>query len=249
MSTIRLIEELSLNALPSLKTVCYDGWVLRFADGFTRRANSVNPLYPSSLPLDEKIDYCEQVYAGLHKHGTVFKLTAAAQPPGLADALIRRGYHEDGLTSVQTLDLAHLPPAPTADLTISEAVTDSWLTAYFALNEGDLARLPLLCRMLGLIVPAIGCFCLWRDGAPEAVGLAVIERGWAGLYDIAVRREARKNGVGTALVLHMLDWARGCGAHHAYLQVVAENTPALRLYGKLGFTEAYRYWYLQKANK
>lgn len=248
MSTLRLIEELSLNALPSLKTVYYDGWVLRFADGFMRRANSVNPLYPSTLPLDEKIAYCETAYAGLQAHGTVFKLTSAAQPPGLTDALIRRGYHEDGHTSVQTLDLAHLPPAAPADLVVSEAVTDDWLRDYFDLNAGDVTRLPLLRQMLALVTPRMGCFRLLIDGQPGAVGLAVIERGWVGLYDIAVRREARQNGVGTRLVLHMLHWAHGCGAQHAYLQVVVANAPARGLYGKLGFREAYRYWYLQKAN-
>jgi N-acetylglutamate synthase len=248
MSTLRLIEELSLNALPSLKTIHYDGWVLRFANGFMRRANSVNPLYPSLLPLDEKIDYCESMYAGVHAHGTVFKLTSGAQPHGLADALLQRGYHEDAQTSIQTLDLVHLPPATPEDLFISDAVTNDWLRDYFDLTAGDSARLPLFRHMLSLIVPQVACFRLLIDGEPGAVGLAVIERGWVGLYDIVVRREARKNGVGTRLVLNILNWAQSCGAQHAYLQVMMANTPALKLYGKLGFREAYRYWYLQKAN-
>lgn len=248
MSTLRLLEELSLNALPGLKTIYYDGWVLRFADGFMRRANSVNPLYPSILPLDEKIDYCEAVYRGLHVHGTVFKLTSGAQPPELADKLIQRGYREEARTSIQTLDLAHLPPAPPADLVMSETITDEWLRDYFALSGGDSARLPLFRHMLGLIVPTTACFRLLIDGEPAAVGLAVVERGWVGLYDVVVRHEARKNGVGTRLVLNMLAWAHGCGAKHAYLQVIMANTPALNLYRKLGFHEAYQYWYLQKAN-
>jgi N-acetylglutamate synthase len=249
VSTLRLIEELSLNALPSLKTIYYDGWVLRFADGFMRRANSVNPLYSSLLPLDEKIDYCESLYAGLHTHGTVFKLTSAAQPHGLVEALVRRGYHEDASTSIQTLDLAHLPPALPANLVVSEKVTDEWLHDYFSLNAGDLSRLSLFRQMLSLIVPRIACFRLLIDGTTCGIGLAVMERGWVGLYDIAVRREARQNGVGTRLVLHMLNWARGWGAQHAYLQVMLANLPALGLYRKLGFREAYQYWYLQKASR
>jgi GNAT superfamily N-acetyltransferase len=41
----------------------------------------------------------------------------------------------------------------------------------------------------------------------------------------------------------MLGWAQENGARHAYLGVVELNSPARRLYDKLGFREAYRYWY------
>jgi hypothetical protein len=57
------IEELSMNAWPAFRTRLYDGWVLRTADGYTMRSNSVYPLYPSRLPLARKIAYCESVYA------------------------------------------------------------------------------------------------------------------------------------------------------------------------------------------
>src|SRR5437868_6694718 len=55
----RVIEELTLNAWPPLQSMLYDGWLLGFSHGYTRRANSVQSLYPSSLPLDEKIAICE----------------------------------------------------------------------------------------------------------------------------------------------------------------------------------------------
>ena len=41
---IQTIEELSLNALPCLQQILDDGWVLRLAEGYTKRANSVTPL-------------------------------------------------------------------------------------------------------------------------------------------------------------------------------------------------------------
>jgi len=52
---IRRLEEIQMNALPSLQIILYDGWVIRFADGFTGRANSVNPVYYSSVDIAEKI--------------------------------------------------------------------------------------------------------------------------------------------------------------------------------------------------
>ncbi len=51
---IRLIEEISMDAWPSAQTLLYDGWVLRFSGGYTRRANAVYPLYSSSLDVNEK---------------------------------------------------------------------------------------------------------------------------------------------------------------------------------------------------
>ena len=51
MNEISLIEEISMNAHPSLKTIVYDGWILRFVNEHTNRANSINLTYPGKLPL------------------------------------------------------------------------------------------------------------------------------------------------------------------------------------------------------
>ena len=101
---IRSIEELSMNAWPAMQTLHYDGWVLRYSDGYTKRANSVYPLYPSEINLDEKIEFCESFY---HDRGlpAVFKLTEASTPANLDARLAERGYRKDSPTSVQTLDL------------------------------------------------------------------------------------------------------------------------------------------------
>src|SRR5215468_4600361 len=107
-----------MNALPALQSIHYDGWALLFANGYPRRANSVQVLYPSLLPLEEKIDFCEQQYTarGLK---TVFKLTLAA--PGGLDATLRaRGYVEDCYSSVQTLDLSTITPQPDASDAVIE---------------------------------------------------------------------------------------------------------------------------------
>src|SRR4051812_28687177 len=96
---IRDMEERSINAWPALQTLLYDGWVLRFSNRYTRRANSVNPLYPSTLGINQKISACEQFY-GRHGLNTVFKMTAQSTP-GLDALLAEQGYWPDAHTSVQ----------------------------------------------------------------------------------------------------------------------------------------------------
>ena len=76
-SIIRKYEELSLNSFPALQTQLYDGWALRFANGFNNRANSVSLLYEFTLDLEAKVCECEKRYIaqGLP---SVFKITDAA---------------------------------------------------------------------------------------------------------------------------------------------------------------------------
>ena len=144
---IQEIEELSMNAWPSLQTLLLDGWVLRFAAGYTRRANAVCPLYPSSQALDARIQACERLYRdrGLP---VVFKMTAAAQPANLDGVLAAQGYTLDAPTSVQTLTLSNraLAPAPCAQLTGS--FSEEWLAAYCRMTGVSTAREATLRRCL-----------------------------------------------------------------------------------------------------
>jgi len=39
------IKEQTMNVWPSLQTILLAGWIIRMAGGYTKRANSVNPIY------------------------------------------------------------------------------------------------------------------------------------------------------------------------------------------------------------
>lgn len=242
---IQHIEELSLNAWPSLRTLHYDGWLLRFANGYTRRANSVYPLYTSTLELPEKVAYCEQLYTA-RQQATVFKMTSAAQPEHLDDYLAQQGYSREAETSVQTLSLDDLETPIAQNVIMDSKLTESWLDAFCRLNNIANRHIPTMTRMLNNILPAC-CFCAVRqDDETVAVGLAVAERGYVGLFDIVTAAAYRKRGFGTQLMLHLMQWGKANRAHSAYLQVMKNNPPALQLYARLGFQEAYAYWYRVK---
>lgn len=242
MMTITQIEEFSLNAWPAPQTFLYDGWVLRFAGGYTRRANSINPLYVSTLPLEEKIATCERMY-GEQNLPVVFKMTSAASPPGLDDVLAARGYRAEAHTSLQVLDLNAWSGTPPDDFCFATELANEWLTVFCALS-GTLERHHAPMRqILGLILPA-RCFAILRVGdEPVACGLAVLQDGVVGIFDIVVAAEQRRKGYGRQMMDGLLAWGKQQGAHGSYLQVMCNNPPALRLYANLGYREVYPYWY------
>jgi N-acetylglutamate synthase len=242
---IRAIEEATLNAWPALQQMVYDGWLLRFANGYTGRANSINPVYAGSLPAVEKIGACERLYRarGLPAN---FRITPLV-PPDLEPVLEDQGYVARSLTSVQCLELDSKMPSQNgltpAEMQAWERPSRPWLQACINLNEVPAHAVPILWGILNNIVTPSRYLLLCRENQPIACGLAVVEERYAGLYKIATHPAQRGRGYGSQLVLSLLAWAKDQGARLAYLQVTAENAAAQRLYTRLGFVEFYRYWY------
>ncbi|WP_421616980.1 GNAT family N-acetyltransferase [Brevibacillus sp. TJ4] len=242
----KMIEELSLNHWQSLSTLLYDGWLLRFADGYTKRANSINPLYGSSLDLDEKVAYCEKLYAA-NQLRAAFKITPFAQPDALDASLEKKGYVLVDHTSVQTVSLDGISPPPTCAVHIDDTIQDEWIGNMCRLNQIAEGHRDAMRRMLANIRTKKAFVTLYRDQVAVACGLGVIERDYIGLYDIVTDARFRNEGYGTQLVHHLLHWGKENGAKFSYLAVLRDNAPAHRLYAKLGYEEVYTYWYRVKS--
>ncbi len=237
------IEQASLNAWPGLQQVLYDGWMLRFAGGYTKRANSVNPLFPSSLGLDEKIRFCEGRYAerGLPP---IFRLTSFAAPAELDPALADRDYRRVAPTSVMHRDLEPLAGPPAGSVKLGEESAGDWLALFCQFSGSTLNEHQTHRQILESILGQTLFASLSDSGRAVACGLAVLEGDCVGLFDLVTDPACRNRGYGTELVSGLLAWARQHGARHAYLQVVEANAPARHLYAdKLGFRPLYRYWY------
>ena len=101
---IRMFEEMSFNAHPALQTQFYDGWLLRFSNGYSNRANSVNMLYPSSIDLETKIDECERRYT-VANLASVFKIIEGEHTQ-IDSILERRGYEIVTPSDIEILDLS-----------------------------------------------------------------------------------------------------------------------------------------------
>lgn len=56
-------------------------------------------------------------------------------------------------------------------------------------------------------------------------------------FGMSVAVEERNKGVGTALLRHLIEWAKGTGIKRLELEVYAHNAPAIHLYRKFDFVE------------
>lgn len=246
-ANIRKIEEMSMNAWPALQTVLFDGWVLRFANGYSKRANSVNPIYESTLDIHEKIINCEQVYHSKNLP-TIFKITDGPVQVTYDELLSGRGYEKHDETSLRTLSLNKYNPIISDHLQDEGTFTAEWIKNYLTCADiHEVETVQTIQMMLSHIVSPKVCAILKMDDEVVACGYGVIENGYVGIFDIIVKESQRGHGYGQTLVEGILGLAKRKGAQTAYLQVMCRNKVADWLYEKLGFEEVYRYWYRVKA--
>ena len=248
MNHYKRIEEMSLNGWPALQTIVYDGWLIRFAEGYTKRSNSVSALHQGTLKLEEKISYCEQLYQS-RGQTPVFKVTSFADGLKLDEALEHRAYRKLDHTLVKTAELSRLAELPAKsgfDFKLANEPTDDWLKAIGVMQQLNERQLGTKRRMLAEIPFKKAFITLREDGKPVACGFVVIEEGWAGLYDIVTDQACRGRGCGEQLTYLLLHWAKREAADRSYLLVVKTNAAANRLYDKFGFQEQYDYWYRVK---
>ena len=241
---IRFLEEIAANGHVALNTMQYDGWIMRFSNGYTGRANSISVLYPSTIPLEEKIDYCEKCYAkqGLPAN---FKLTEGDEK--LSDMLAKRGYKVVTPTDIMILDnLQNGDDQLYKDCCFSDK-PDDWLPYYFKYeNITDKAKQETFRQILSkVLVDTIYCSVLY-EGKIVACASTAIEQGYALIHNVIVDANARGHGLGEKLCRALIAKAKEHGAEHAYLQVVQTNEIAMNLYKKLGFKKAYSYWYMKQ---
>ena len=130
---IQTIEEISLNAWPSLQQILDDGWILRFADGHTKRANSVNQLYVGTKDVYEKIKRCEQIYVDKNLQ-PIFRITPLASPENLDEILAHSGFEKKDVSSVQVMDLESITPQAAGSIQLWTEFSQDWLDSFIHLG-------------------------------------------------------------------------------------------------------------------
>lgn len=236
------VEEISLRAWPAIEEEFFDGWRLRFSQGVTKRANSVQPFTGSTHPLGEKVIRSEEWYAA-RGAPCIFRLTPLSEP-GLEPLLIDRGYCEIEPTLVLRRKITAEIQAWAGDRLIV-AEPSEWLDAFARVSGSPEGPPPPLLKIIEKGIERRVLALLWSDtlNAPIACGMAVLEGDWVGLYDLVTLETHRRSGVGTELIGSLLSVGARSGSSHAYLQVTQGNVAARSLYEKLRFEPVYRYSY------
>jgi predicted GNAT family acetyltransferase len=239
-SVIKTIEDLSLNAWPSHQIQIYDGWLLRFSYFYTHRTNSVEQIGPSTLPIPEKIAYCEEVY---RKWGTpaIFKISPLISPD--FDALLEQQQyiiqHSTDVMTIRDLRAYDSLPVP---VDVSAFIPSTWIEALFALKGTTNVMHRLVVPSMYRAIPKdTVCASVHEDGRIVATGLGILDRDYIGVYAIHVHPGYRRRHYASAICRTILNKGLEKGARKAYLQVVQDNDAAISLYSSLGFSYLYNY--------
>jgi GNAT superfamily N-acetyltransferase len=248
MAGLPILDELMANAWPPLEAERQNGWRLRWAEGMTRRANSVLASGAADQ-IPELVQRSERFY---RRRGALpaFQVSTASAPSSLTDYLTDHGYATTALTSVaqaRTADVVSNAASADYSVMVSSHATDAWFNAYWSVESGR-GRSPrhaTVCRQTLLAPPLPTRFVAVGQGAETiAVGQIVIERGWAGVQCMATRSTHRRTGAAKLVLHHLALEAASAGADRMYLAVLADNPNAVGLYTSASFRETHEYRYL-----
>lgn len=235
------IEHATIFTWPAGVTEERNGWFYLASGGVTGRVNAVWPLSWTGDTLDAAIDDVEAWYAarGLLPR---FKLTDGAYAPDeLPEALTRRGYESVMPTLIMTAPIA--PSAATSNVLLTEHLPPAFdaVLRETAKDESEYnERLSIALR-----APQPATFgMIERSGRTAAIGMSAATGAYAGIFLMRTTPDARRQGLARRILNALLAQAHGWGARTAFLQVDADNNPAIALYESEGFTRlsAYRFW-------
>jgi len=233
------VEEACLNAWPALREVLLDGWLLRFSEGLTRRANSANPLRPVS---HVDLQTCEALYrrSGLP---TIFRVLSLLDP-SVEERLAEAGYTEEGESCVLYGPIEDIETARDPDVRLQDEPNPEWFAAMASLQNHSSEQAATYRRIVGQVALPAAFAAMSDEGEGVAVAYGALHNGLLCYESVITDNRRRRRGYGRRIITALAAWAKEQGADGACLAVEVHNTPARALYDATGFkTELYQYHY------
>jgi GNAT superfamily N-acetyltransferase len=240
-SEVVSLERLAARSWRGLEEEPYGDWLLRAGEDFTGRANS-------ALVVGEPPARLEDAVAAVGRWYAARGLRPQAQVPLPGAEAADAAFAAAGWTTVEDVLVLTAPllpwSGPDARVHLASEPDEAWLAGY---RYRGTPLPPIAHRILvNTEDPVFASVRLTPEPAPlAAVARGVLVEEWLVVTAVTVAEEARRRGLGTAVMAALGDWARDRGGRSCLLQVVETNAPALALYERLGFTEHHRYHYRQ----
>ncbi|MBN1469763.1 MAG: GNAT family N-acetyltransferase [Fusobacteriaceae bacterium] len=235
------IELMMMRSWPALEEKTYDGWIMRFSEGYTKRANSINPMYESYFDLEEKYEYCRKLYEE-KKLSMIFKIMEGDNFEEVDRFLENKGLPKRELVIIKEIDIEEIN-YEVEKINISWGFDKKWFDFFSLENKLSFKEEKILKKILDKNIDNNIYFSKEIKGEIVACGMAVVEEARIGIFNIFVKENKRKKGYATEIIKGILVEARKINIRKGYLQVINNNEHAIKLYKKMGFREKYRTWY------
>jgi N-acetylglutamate synthase len=233
------VEETCLNAWPALREVLLDGWLLRFSEGLTRRANSANPLRPVA---HADVPACEALYRRL-RLPTIFRVLSLLDP-AVDNRLASAGYTREGESCVLYGMIDEIETVRNPDVQLVSEATPGWFAAMATLQQHTQEQAATYRGIVGQVAIPTAFVTLSAEGEVVALAYGAIHDGFLCYESVVTDSRRRRQGYGRRIITALAAWAKEHGAHGACLEVEAGNAPARALYDAIGLKqELYRYHY------
>lgn len=232
---LKTLQEYAARAQPAAHVEEAGGWWLRHSPGDAWWVSAVLP-HDQEDRVARAEEFCAERACGVR-----FQITPGVCADDLDARLHDRGYERGHAMSLQIASTAEVLRHAQADAgEVTTRPTDAWLAAWRAVTTRDVsAERDLLSRVEH---PSAYAFAE-VDGQVVAVGRAVAENGWAGVFGMATLPHARGQGAARSVLAALASWAAAREADRMYLQMEKTNTTAFRLYERTGFRELSTYHY------
>ncbi|MEV7041177.1 GNAT family N-acetyltransferase [Amycolatopsis sp. NPDC051061] len=238
MNAPEALEIVCSKAWPPLVEEPLKDWRLRWAGGFTGRANSALAVGDAGRPVPDAL---RAVCDFAHDRGIQPMVQVIRDSPNeraiVAEGWFQATRHHRGHEVVVLT--APLTGASAADgVVVHDEPTPGWWELTLGPGEDiPAARSVLTGGKVGYGVATL-------DGVTAGVVRGALVDGWLHVGRLEVGPAFRRRGLASALMGALHTWGAEHGADQAVLQVAEGNSGALALYAGLGYAphHRYRYW-------
>ena len=248
------IEQATRQIWPALEQKALPYGVLRYAQGVSRRSNSLS-LFPECEAQREELIASAEIFFRDRQLDSIIRILdrkskASCDFQALDEMLEAQSYELQAPTKIMVMDVPSTP-AHEASCVIEEIQLADWLKTWHEFSGQKSSNFAVHLKMMKNISNS-HCFTVLKNEQGEILscGMAVISGAGVGFSCIATAQQHRGKSYGQLLIKGLLDWGKNRQAAYAFLQVESGNSSAISLYEKLGFRELYSYWYrVKKMNK